>query len=204
MRRSKLFLGLLLMVAFVGCNEPYGEAPDRDETIELEEGEVQEGTVSNSGDEEEQVETDTADQPLADWKSYHNERFNFCVSYPSNFLSPQGESENYDGNTFANANGSSEMRASGIFNALYETTEEAFERATENGTYYEEERNITYKRQRDNWYVVSGKYYESIFYARTTLVRDTFYTLYFEYHPSEENKFSEIIKRNTRYFPECQ
>lgn len=202
MRKSNIFLFLLLTMVFVACNEATGDAVDQEETIELEEDAVSDDSANE--DVEKVDETDPADQALADWKSYHNERFNFCVSYPANFLTPQGESENHDGNTFANANGSSEMRASGIFNALFETTEEAFARATENETYYDEERKITYKRQKDNWFVVSGKYYESIFYARTALVRDTFYTLYFEYHPSEDNQFSEIIKRNTRTFPECK
>lgn len=202
MRSSKLFLFLLLLIVFVACNQSTGEATEVDETTELEDGDNAEDSEQNKNEDVEVV--NPADEQLTNWKTYHNERFDFCVSYPANFLSPKGESENHDGNTFANANGSSEMRASGIYNALSETVEEAFERASKNGTYYEDERNITYKRQKDNWFVVSGKYYESIFYVRTTLIEDTFYTLYFEYHPSEESKFSEIIKRNTRNFPSCK
>ncbi len=202
MRSSKLFLSLLLAAALVACNESTGESTEVDETVELEENMDSESSEQDNTEDVEVV--NPADQQLSDWKLYHNERFDFCVSYPSNFLTAKGESENHDGNTFANANGSSEMRASGIYNALSETIGEAFERATKDGTYYEEERNITYKRQNDNWFVVSGKYYESIFYVRTTLIKDTFYTLYFEYHPSEENKFGEIIKRNTRKFPACK
>mgnify|MGYP006233676781 CR=1 FL=1 len=202
MRISKVFFALLLLIVFVACSETSGEATDQDTAVEQDgEGVVTNDDASNDAEGEEEVKPE--DVPLADWKSYHNERFDFCVSYPANFLTPQGEAENHDGNSFANANGSSEMRASGIYNALDETAAEAYERATENDRYYDEERVITYKRQKDNWFVASGKYNESIFYARTTLVRDTFYTLYFEYHSSEENKFSEIIKRNTRVFPDC-
>ena len=137
------------------------------------------------------------------WETYHNQRFDFCIDYPSNFLTPTGESENHDGNTFANANGSSEMRASGIYNALDETVEEAYDRATENGVYYYDQRKITYKTQKDNWFVISGNYYESIFYVKSSLVRDTFYTMYLEYHVSEVQKFDEIIKR-AENFPDCK
>ena len=137
------------------------------------------------------------------WKSYHNQRFDFCVSYPSSFLREKGESENQDGNTFANANGSSEMRASAMYNALEESIKEAFQSATKNERYYEDERIVMYKQQKDNWFVVSGKYNESIFYVRTVLIEDTFYSLYFEYHPSERKQFDEIIKRVCNDFPDC-
>lgn len=166
---------------------------------------VEEASGNSDGevmDEETMQEVEEAEGKLV-WNNYHNERFDFCIDYPSNFLSPQGESENHDGNTFANANGSSEMRVSGIYNALDETIEEAFERATENGVYYDDERKITYKAQEDNWFVASGNYYESIFYVRSALIRDTFFTLYLEYHSSEVQKFDEIIKR-AKDFPECK
>ena len=148
-------------------------------------------------DEGEEVETGLT------WKNYYNQRFDFCIDYPSNFLAPTGESENNDGNTFTNANGSSEMRVSGIYNALEESIEEAYDRATENGVYYDDERKITYKTQKDNWFVVSGNYNESIFYVRSSLVQDTFFTLYLEYHVSEVQQFDEIIKR-AEDFPGCK
>jgi len=198
MHSSKLILVFLLMLGFVACNEGSGDNSGNDELIEAEDD------TQNTDQASSEDEIDPADQPLAIWKSYHNERFDFCVEYPSNFLTPQGESQNYDGNVFVNANGSSEMRASGIFNALSETVEDAYERATEDDTYYEDERKITYKRQKDNWFVLSGTYYESIFYVKTALVRDTFYTLYFEYHPSEKEEFDAIIERNSSAFPDCQ
>lgn len=189
-----LFIGLI----FVSCSEQAESKPQENE-IELDE-------VDSDQDEEEidaePNDGDKADAPLV-WENYHNQRFDFCVGYPTNFLREKGESENHDGNTFANANGSSEMRASGTYNALDQTISEAFQSATENNRYYDDERIITYKQQKGNWFVVSGKYYESIFYVKTVLVDDTYYTLYFEYHSSEEAKFKEIIKHTTRDFPKC-
>lgn len=196
--RNYLVLFILLGGLIVTSCTTEGES--NDEGIEQEERHNNSG--EEEGDENEPEEVADADIKLI-WKSYHNQRFNFCVEYPSNFLTPQGESENHDGNTFSNANGSSEMRASGIYNALDETVAEAFERATENDVYYDENKKITYKSQKDNWFVASGTYYESIFYVKSILVEDTFYTLYFEYHSSETDQFDEIIKRTTKDFPGC-
>jgi hypothetical protein len=104
---------------------------------------------------------------------------------------------------FATANGSSEMRASGMYNALEESIEEAFKSASAKNVYYDSDHQITYKTQKGNWFVISGKYFESIFYVKTVLKGDTFYTIYFEYHPSEKKQFDEIIKRATKSFPDC-
>jgi hypothetical protein len=197
MRFYPVLLILLSGLVLISCSTEGGANEDG---IETEESHNSSGEDQNSAGESE-------DAPDADikliWKTYHNQRFDFCVDYPSNFLNPTGESENHDGNTFANANGSSEMRASGIYNALDETIAEAFERATENDKYYDDEKKITYKLQKDNWFVASGTYYESIFYVKSILVEDTFYTLYFEYHSSESGQYDEIIKRTTKDFPGC-
>lgn len=196
--RNSLVLFLLFSGAIVvSCSEvdrtddsTQIETDIQDQEKELEQSESEDKNVIEEND-------------VMSWKSYHNERFDFCVGYPMNFLTEMGESENHDGNTFATENESSEMRASGIINVLDQSIEDAFKSATENGTYYEDEQIITYKRQSDNWFVISGKYYESIFYVKTVLEGDTFYTLYFEYHSSEEDKFKKIIKHTTKDFPNC-
>ncbi|MFK7784628.1 MAG: hypothetical protein AB8B56_05925 [Crocinitomicaceae bacterium] len=198
MKNYRVLVALLSGMILFSCSME-GDTESEENGIDVEErsgdsnGEIM--------DEESMQEMEEAEAQLI-WKNYRNERFDFCVDYPSNFLTPQGESENHDGNTFANANGSSEMRVSGIYNALDETIEEAFERATENDVYYDDERKITYKTQEGDWFVASGNYNESIFYVRSSLIRDTFYTLYFEYHASEVQKFDEIIKR-AKNFPDC-
>lgn len=198
--RSYLFPVLLLSALSLGACSTEGEAENP--ALETE----SETTVNDSdevGNDEEGYQDHVETNAKLVWDFYHNQRFDFCLEYPSNFLTSKGESENHDGNTFVNANGSSEMRASGIYNALDETVAEAFERATENENYYDEEKKITYKSQKDNWFVISGNYNESIFYVKSILVEDTFYTLYFEYHSSEAHKFDEIIKRTTKDFPNC-
>ena len=184
----------------MSCSE---EAEEQHQEKELD---IKEQSHDQSQKEQEQSDDEKVldKNEVMTWKLYHNERFDFCVDYPRNFLAEIGESENHDGNIFATANKSSEMRASGIFNVLEETIEEAFESATKNNTYYVDEQIISYKQQKDNWFVVSGNYNESIFYVRTILEGDTFYTLYFEYHSSEKERFKEIIEHTTQDFPKCQ
>ena len=188
-----LFSGAILM----SCSEETDTSQQEFQEVDLQD---QERESEQSATEEDDLLDENA---VMVWKSYHNQRFDFCVGYPTNFLKEMGESENQDGNTFSTANESSEMRASGMYNALEQSISEAFDSATENGVYYDDERIVTYKQQKGNWFVVSGRYYESIFYVRTVLEGDNFYTLYFEYHSSEEEKFKEIIKHTTRDFPGC-
>ncbi len=199
MRKYFVFFFLFVGLIMGSCSEEKADGQLQENELDLKENEL-----DLNMDKQEQSEEEREDKNVTlTWKLYHNERFDFCVDYPSNFLKEMGESENHDGNIFATANESSEMRVSGIYNVLEETIEEALESSTKNNTYYAGEQIITYKQQKDNWFVVSGNYYESIFYARTVLIEDTFYTLYFEYHSSEAKKFDEIIKHTTRNFPGC-
>lgn len=199
MRISSVFFVLLISGLFLGCTEVESEGSAKSDDIEIDDSNQNDDSGDENGVAPEETEVDVE----LVWKTYHNQRFDFSVDYPSNFLKPAGESQNHDGNTFVNANGSSEMRVSGMYNALDQTIAEAFESATENDVYYDEEKKVTYKLQKDNWFVASGSYNESIFYVKSTLVKDTFYTLYFEYHSSEVDQFNEIIKRTSKDFPDC-
>ena len=192
---SLLFTGSILL----SCTEE-AEAELQENEIDLQDPNIE---SQEETDQPETEELELDENAVLTWKSYHNQRFDFCVGYPANFLKPMGESENHDGNTFENANGSSQMLASGMLNALDQSITEAFHDAMENGVYYDEERVITNNQHGENWFIVSGNYNESLFYVKTVLEDDTFYTLYFEYHSSEKEKFREIIEHVTLDFPGC-
>src|SRR5258706_14209851 len=51
--------------------------------------------------------------PQNDYKTYANARFKYSISYPTDLLIPQGESENGDGQVFREKSGSVEMRVYG-------------------------------------------------------------------------------------------
>jgi hypothetical protein len=199
MKSSSIVLVVLGIVLF-SCSESGNADELKTKELELKERELE---LREKELEETEAKDEVKNEAKLDfqWDSYYNQRYDFSVAYPSNFLKEKGESDARDGNTFTNANGSSEMRASGTYNALDQTIKEQFQSATENNRYYDDERIVTYKVQKGNWFVVSGTYNESIFYVKTILKNDTFYTLYFEYHPSEKKQFDEIIQRVTKDFP---
>lgn len=198
----------LLIILFFGAGVLSCSGDGNAEALKAKELELKKRELELEKKERDQQKSQESDETQAEqqklmWENYFNGRFEFCVDYPSNFLRPQGESENNDGNVFATANGTGEMRVSGMYNVLDESIAEAFKSATVMNQYYDADHQITYKAQKGNWFVISGKYFESIFYVKTILKGDTFYTISFEYHPSEKKQFDEIIKRSTKNFPEC-
>src|SRR5205823_13499405 len=54
--------------------------------------------------------------PQNNYKTYANARFKYSISYPTDLLIPQGESENGDGQVFREKSGSDEMRVYGSYN----------------------------------------------------------------------------------------
>src|SRR5207237_8321240 len=54
--------------------------------------------------------------PQNHYKTYDNARFKYSISYPTDLLIPQGESENGDGQVFREKSGSVEMRVYGGYN----------------------------------------------------------------------------------------
>src|SRR5207244_2912359 len=59
--------------------------------------------------------------PQNNYKTYANARFKYSISYPTDLLIPQGESENGDGQVFREKSGSVEMRVYGGYNVSNES-----------------------------------------------------------------------------------
>jgi hypothetical protein len=62
-----------------------------------------------------------------DYRVYNNEKFDFSISYPANFLIPQGESPNGDGQRFISKDGSVVMEV----NATPETSDDSLKKLYE-------------------------------------------------------------------------
>lgn len=142
------------------------------------------------------------ENPMPNYSNYFNERFKFCSIYPADYLYPQGESANGDGQTFLSKDGESLMLVSAMF-SIGETIAESFASATQGGYYYNREKIITYKVLKDNWFVVLGKTKGKVFYIKRILDNDSFKTIYFEYPNSELSIFDVIISHVTKQFPKC-
>lgn len=203
MRVTHLLISVVLVSGVLSCSGDGNAEALEAKALELKKRELDLQKKERHQQKSQESDETQAEQKSLMWEDYFNGRFEFCVDYPSNFLSPQGESENNDGNVFTTANGTGEMRVSGMYNVLDESIAEAFKSASAKNQYYDADHQITYKAQKGDWFVISGKYFESIFYVKTKLKGDTFYTISFEYHPSEKKQFEEIIKRTTKNFPEC-
>lgn len=95
-----------------------------------------------------------------DYKQYCNQRYQFCIEYPSNFI-PQGVASNGDGQIFSSKDGKTEIRSYG--NLIVEDISSLEE------SYLTELKdvNITYKKKGDDFFVVSGFEGDNIFYRKS-------------------------------------
>jgi hypothetical protein len=107
-------------------------------------------------------------QPLV----YRNARFGFIMTYPSSFiLDPDSIPENGDSARFWTRDQRATAVITIIRNGLSQSIDGLMQEAKQHVI---EHRNgtITYTRQRDNWFVISGYVgAERIFYQRTLLAR---------------------------------
>jgi hypothetical protein len=101
--------------------------------------------------------------------TYTNSRFGFHLTYPQNTLYPQGESANGDGQVFASADGTFRLTAWGERRDSEETIAEMFAQESRGLAGANRDLVVTYKRQKDNWFVVSGTSGTEGVYRRTLL-----------------------------------
>ena len=119
-------------------------------------------------------------QPAAaqkQYKTYSNVRFEYSVTYPSDLLKPQGEPDNGDGQVFKSDDGTAEMRVYGGYNALNQTLKQIYQDAINDlGA-----TNVSYKLLQTNFFVVSGKKNERVYYRKTVRSGDRMLTFSIEY-----------------------
>ncbi len=131
------------------------------------------------------------------YKTYDNARFGYSIAYPEGILIPQGEAENGDGQKFLSKDGKVVMLVYGQYNVLDQTLKDAFSEALRKGT---PGGTVTYKLLKDNWFVVSGKVSNRIFYQKTMLVEDTFKTFRIEYPDSQKSVLDRITGEIAKSF----
>ncbi len=83
--------------------------------------------------------------------TYFNGRFGFAVAVPLGYLQPQGGLTDGNGQVFSSPDGA-QMRVFGSRLLLERDLTEAYEVLSQDGP----NRQVTYKVQRDDWFVVSG------------------------------------------------
>jgi hypothetical protein len=128
------------------------------------------------------------------YRTYNNARFGYSISYPSDLLTPQGESANGDGQIFSGDG--AEMRVFGSNMLLNETL-----RAEYNAILEEKGGSVTYKVFRNTFFVVSGKENGRIFYQKTMKGADgAFLTFMIEYDASKRRIYDAAVTKMVKSF----
>ena len=133
------------------------------------------------------------------YRTYHNARFDYSISYPADLLIPQGESVNGDGQRFLSKDGRAELLVYGSYNSLNQTLNDVLTQETERSPDHPN-RVVTYKVLRGDWFVLSGTENGQIFYQKTMLRDSTFKTFRIEYDESQKQTFDSITAIIARSF----
>jgi hypothetical protein len=126
--------------------------------------------------------------------TYYNGRFGFSLKYPINLLTKKEYPTNGDGVWLSNENGTVEVTPSAAFAWNISNAKQMYREAL---NWKEENRamEVTYKRQKNNWYVLSGYDHSKnkIFYEKYYLnngVRSGFSILF---PIAEKKKYEKIV-----------
>lgn len=129
------------------------------------------------------------------FQTYANPRFNYSIDYPPKLLLPKGDAPNGDGRIFASADLQAQMIIYGTHNVLEQTIQDLFKKESQDASSQQITKKVTYKRQKDNWFVVSGYIGPKIFYQKTFLSNDMFKTFYIEYPQNQRQRYDPILSR---------
>jgi hypothetical protein len=103
-------------------------------------------------------------------KEYCNDRFSFCIKYPSQFVG-QGESSNGDGQVFLSKDKQAKITTYGIL-VLEEVNDDFNEEFKNAGRGL----NVTYKVFKPNWFIISGTDSKGNIVYRKTVMKRIGYT----------------------------
>ena len=132
-----------------------------------------------------------------DWTTYHNARFNFSVCYPPNLLTPKGESDNGDGQTFSIQHGKGRVlvyagwadAVSGEPHKLSVSYAQALRDAKADGV------QLSYTASQPAFFVLSGTDKGQIRYQKTMRAGDRDITLRFDYTEAMKQTMDDVVHR---------
>ena len=130
------------------------------------------------------------------YKTYGNARFGYSISYPSDLLTPQGESDNGDGQIFSGTGGAAEMRVFGSNMLLKGSLLKEY-----NAIVSEHGSGVAYKTYRINFFVVSALNDGKIFYQKTIAKPNgSFITFMIEYDESKRGVYDKAVTKMVNSF----
>lgn len=139
-----------------------------------------------------------AQSSSVNYENYYNVQNDYGVDYPD-FLIPQGEADNQDGQKFIAEDGINQMwvyydAKMDIETGDLPTIEEAFKEDLQG-------KNVTAKKLYDNYYTIAGKLEgDKLFEQYTISEMGSYFTMWFEFDKKDADLFDEIIKHVTESF----
>ena len=134
------------------------------------------------------------------YKTYHNSRFDYSISYPQTTLYPQGESDNQDGQKFLSKNADAELIVYGSNNVLEQSLSDLYTEDSRGGTSDSPQKVVTYRTLKGNWFVVSGHDLGKIFYQKTIFNKGQFKTFIFKYDEKSRKNYDSITAKISKSF----
>ncbi len=128
----------------------------------------------------------------ADYTRYCNSRYGFCVDYPP-YFGMEPSPINNDGRNFMDSEGFT-MSATGINNVLDGTV------ATEMQSREEDFDTVTYRKHKDNWYVLSGYKDDLILYVKSWVGSGSINTVYMQYPKTMQAEYDETVNHIVKSF----
>lgn len=132
-------------------------------------------------------------EAVINYKTYHNERFDYSVDYPD-FLIPQGEAGNKDGQKFFSEDREVKMSVYRAFRMNMVTgdmlsIQEALEKDANN-------LNVRDKKMENNFYILSGITEGNTYFSQyTMLINNEYYTIFFEYeYEYQQHQLTEVFE----------
>lgn len=128
-------------------------------------------------------------------QTYYNNRFNYSINYPSDIFTIKNHPANGGGIWLSDKTKKLKLTLIGRYMVTSKSIKEAY---TQSIAYYKGEngRELTYKRQKDNWFVLSGytQKKKKIFYEKKFCIDDKLVGYIFEYPAKDKKKYEALIK----------
>lgn len=136
-----------------------------------------------------------AETPDWQYDTYSNARFGFKVSYPSQLFVPTGESDNGDGQYFVERRGRALIIASGAHNM-----EPDILCNLEQALLWEDDLNVTYRRQIGDTAFFSGTRGQNIIYRKLVRTDEFCLNLTVQYPIEDKDFYDDIVANVAKSF----
>ncbi|HHX35423.1 MAG TPA: hypothetical protein VL020_04675 [Pseudomonadales bacterium] len=133
--------------------------------------------------------------PSFEYDTYYNARFGFKVSYPSELFVPTGESDNGDGQHFVERRGRALIIASGGHNL-----EPDIMCNLEQALLWEDDLNVTYRRQIGDSAFFSGTKGSNIIYRKLVRTDTVCLNLTLQYPIEDKAFYDDIVTKVVKSF----